>query len=304
MVVQAQDHSPEAKATARVNKLDNKLNLTEEQKTQIHDLFVTQTTKERVDGKKIRSMTKEERTAFIAARKDQRAAFEQQLSTILTVEQFEKLQGSKKDGKGGRKGKGKRKDGKRDKATIIQDKADRLTEDLQLNSEQKAAVIATLEENFVAKKQKAFKELSKEDKAAAKQAKADTKAAIDKQFKTIFTPEQYATYQNQIDKRKGDKMEKRGKNAEAMIQKRVDHLGETLDLSTAQKDRVATLMNEQRAAKKGGTPENRAANKENRKAAKAAFDTKMKEILTDEQYAKFETLEEGRRGKGRKRGRK
>lgn len=306
MMVQAQDHSLEAKATARVNKLDNKLNLTAEQKTQIHDLFVAQTKEERVDGQKVSSMSKEERTAFIQARKSQREAFEQQLATILTPEQFDKLQANKKEGKGGTKGKGK--EAKRDKASIIQKKADKLTEELQLNPEQKAAVIATLEENFVAKKHKSFKEMTKEDKAAAKKAKGDTKAAIDEQFKTIFTPEQYAAYQNGKEEKKEEKMEKRATNTDAMIQKKVNQLSESLQLSTEQKAQVTSLMKEQhtarmnKGAKKDWTPENRKANKANRKGAKAAYESKMKDILTDEQYAKFQTLQEGRKEKGRKRG--
>ena len=308
IVVQAQDHSPEAKATARVNKLDKKLNLTEEQKTQIHELFVAQTQNERVEGTKIRSMSKEERTAFIEARKSQRAEFDQQLSTILSPEQFDKLQASKKDGQGAKKGKGKNKGKSRDKAGIIQGKADRLAEELQLNAEQKAAVITTLDEHFVPQERKAFKDFSAEEKAAAKQAKADTKAAIDDKFKTIFTPEQYASYQSQLEEGKAKKKEKRAINADAMIQKRVNQLSESLGLSTEQKAQVTTLMNEEQAArinkgaKKDWTPANRAANKENRKAAKADFEAKMKNILTDEQFAKYQTLQEGRREKGRKRG--
>ena len=210
LVAYAQGKSPEAKATARVNKLSNKLDLSEEQKSQIHELFMAQANKEKISREEIKSMSQEERSAFKESRKAQRAEFEAQLSTILTTEQFEKLQANKKEGKKRRKKQGKKNKGKKD--------------------------------------------------------------------------------------------------MNASIQKKVNHLSDALELSAEQKSQVTTLLKEQqntrinKAAKKDWTPENRAANKENRKALKADMDAKMKQILTDEQYATFQTLQEGRREKGRKRG--
>jgi len=210
---QAQDRSPEARATSKVEKLDKKLDLSEEQKAQIQELFVEQSHKGKVDGKKLRSMSKEERTAFIQERKSQRAAFNKQLESLLTTEQLATYRAGKEERKGKKKGKGKGKNFKKGK-----------------------------------------------------------------------------------------------KDSGAMIQKKLNKLDESLQLSPEQKAEVKTLMTEQHSArigkkaKKDWTPENRAANKEARKTAKADFDAKMKSILTTEQYETFQTLQEGRREKGRKRG--
>jgi len=210
---QAQDRSPETRAASKVEKLDKKLNLSEEQKAQIQELFVEQSNKGKVDGKKLRSMNKEERKAFIQERKDQRAAFNRELESLLTTEQLATYQGIKKERKGNKKGRGKGKGYKKGK-----------------------------------------------------------------------------------------------KDSGAMIQKKVDKLEESLQLSTEQKEQIKTVMTEQHStrigkkAKKDWTPEDRAANKETRKAAKADFDAKMKNILSAEQYATFQTLQEGRREKGKKRG--
>lgn len=224
---QAQDKSPEARATSKVERLDKKLNLSDDQKAQIHDLFVDQSQKGNVDGKKLKSMTKDERKAFIQERKDQRSAFNEQLESLLTTEQLAIYKEKKEDRKGKKEG------------------------------------------------QKGKKKERKEDYKKGKKTKKGKEGK---------------------------------KDSGAMIQKKVNKLEESLQLNTEQKAQVKELMTEQHSAKVGKkakkdwTPENRAANKETRKAAKADFDAKMKNILTAEQYATFQTLEKGRREKGRKRG--
>ena len=295
----AQKGSPEARAQEKVAKLGEQLDLTDEQEEQIVALFVEQFQNRKGNGKKLGELTKEERDAFIQAKKDQRAAFDKELEGILTSEQLATYQA--------KKGKSKGKD-KKGKHSSSQRKADKLAETLGLNAEQKAAVVSALEEQQAARGNQSFEGKTKEEKKAAMEARKAARTALDSTFKTIFTAEQYATYQQQKEEKK-QKMEKdRAATRADMIEKKLNHLSEALSLTTEQKAQVSDLLSAQHAAKpvksakKDRTPESRAANKEQRKAAKSDFDAKMKEILSAEQYASFQELQDGRQGKDRKRG--
>lgn len=202
---QAQAYSPEVSAQKRVTRLDQKLQLTATQKEQITAIFIAQAQTDKMPDRTKKNMTPEERKEHIKARKDQRVAFDQQMTEILT-------------------------------------------------------------------------------------------------------PEQYANYQQLNKERKTKKMQRKANKSGANVQKKLNYLSKTLSLTTDQKAKVSDLLTAQHAAKtskpakKDWTSANRAANKEQRKAAKAAFDTKMKEILTATQYTTFQKLQKERREKGRKHG--
>lgn len=94
-----------------------------------------------------------------------------------------------------------------------------------------------------------------------------------------------------------------GGNPEERAQKKVTHLTEALDLSTDQQAELKEVFIEQAENRKAGgkkmrdlSKEEKDALKAERKAAKAATDAKIAAILTPDQQAAFEKLEEERKG--------
>ncbi len=88
-----------------------------------------------------------------------------------------------------------------------------------------------------------------------------------------------------------------GQRAE-MAKERLAKLAEELKLTDEQKTKVAAAMKAQAETMRGlkdATPEER---KEKMKAGRAEMEKKMKEILTPEQYAKWEKLRKERRPGG------
>ncbi len=86
-----------------------------------------------------------------------------------------------------------------------------------------------------------------------------------------------------------------------MVKERIAKMAEELKLTDEQKTKVTTVMKEQAEAMRGlrdATPEER---REKMKAGREEMQKKMKEILTPEQYAKWEKLrkEGGPGGPGR-----
>lgn len=85
---------------------------------------------------------------------------------------------------------------------------------------------------------------------------------------------------------------------------RLDRIAEELKLTADQKTKVEAAIKEQADAVRGlrdATPEER---REKMQAVRKAFDGKMKEILTADQYAKWEKTRDqrGPRGEGRRAG--
>lgn len=96
----------------------------------------------------------------------------------------------------------------------------------------------------------------------------------------------------------GPRAGQRGEQAKERLAK----ISEELKLTAEQKTKVEAAMKEQAEAARGlrdATPEER---REKMQAARKAFDGKMKEILTADQYAKWEKTREQRGGEGRRGG--
>jgi Spy/CpxP family protein refolding chaperone len=79
-----------------------------------------------------------------------------------------------------------------------------------------------------------------------------------------------------------------------MVKDRLARLTEELSLTAEQKTKIEAVMKEQAESLRGlrdATPEDR---KDKMQAARKEFDTKVKGILTTEQYAKWEKIREQR----------
>jgi len=321
--------SPTERAQSKVDKLGEAVNLSDTQKEQVYALFLEQNQNGKMGGKKMSEFTKEERQAYLAQRKEQRAAFDSKMSEILTPAQYATYQEKNKGyGKGQKKGQGKHNGkGSMSSEEKIQRRVDGMTERLQLTATQQAQVSALLKEQATNRPEKgARKDFSEAEKAEAKAAKKATKAAFDAQMKDILSPEQYVTFQNEkMDHKKAGKHKKGGaknkegmeqkktgtnkkgglKSKEEMVQRKLDKLTEQLQLTPAQQGQVEAVLTVRQAsiqpAKRTAKDKSPAA-KEARKAEKAAFDDKMKNILSAEQYATFQAANksERRKGNGRK----
>jgi len=211
----------EEKAQARTDRMAEKLTLTAAQKEQIYALFLEQGAN-KVDGKKVRNLSQEERAAFKEERKAKKAAFDEQMSSILSAEQYAtyKERGGKagKKGKRGNEGKknhkGKGAQGKKSPEERLQNKVDKLTEQLELSPAQQTQVKNLFEEQQANRPEKgAFKDMSEEDRAAAKEARQAAKAAFTANMQSILSAEQFATFEQLNQKRagKGGKGKGRGK---------------------------------------------------------------------------------------------
>lgn len=306
---QKQDKSPTKRAQSKVDKLGETLNLNDTQKEQIYALFLEQSENGKRGGKKMSEFTKEERQAFIAERKAQKAAFDTKIGEILTPEQYATFKEKNKGyGKGQREGRRNHGQGRVSSEEKLQKRVDSYTERLQLTPTQQAQVSALLQAQQANRPEKGSKkDLSEAERAEMKAAKKAAKAEFDANMKNILSTEQYATFQNERMERKesGPKrngIKKRGglKSQEEKVQQKVTKLTEELNLTPTQQTQIGTLITEQQANRpdyKTAKDKSPAA-KEARKAAKAAFDEKMKGILSAEQYETFQSLESGNRRKG------
>ena len=322
---QKNNKTPEERAQAKTDRLAEKLALNDAQKEQVYALFLEQST-QRVDGKKMRDLSKEERAAFMEDRKAQRAAFDTNIREILNEEQYAIYQekGSKSGKKEMRGGKGKgQRGGNKNPEERVDHKVNRLTEDLQLTNEQQAQVRALLTAQAANRPEKgAFKDLTDAEKAAAKEQRKAAKADFDASMQNILSADQYSAYST-AKQEKGGKG-KRGKgangkgnrgkgangnrNSEEGIQKRVDKMTEQLQLTPAQQTELQALYTEHQAARpekgafKNMSEADRAAAKEARQNAKTELDTSLQAILSAEQYATYQQLKNARSGKRGKKG--
>lgn len=84
---------------------------------------------------------------------------------------------------------------------------------------------------------------------------------------------------------------------EAMMKERMNRLTEELSLTDAQKPKVEAALKAQMEAIRGVRTDSNLSDEQKREKARTAredFNKKMKEILTAEQYAKFEKMPPGR----------
>lgn len=86
----------------------------------------------------------------------------------------------------------------------------------------------------------------------------------------------------------------RGHNPELRAQRMVEHLSDSLSLEPVQKDSLVTIFSDFYKEMQ----QNRAAgDREKMKAAAQHRNDRMKQLLTEEQYAQFEKLMKERRGR-------
>jgi len=216
--------NPEARAQKQVDRLTEQLNLSVDQQTKMHQVFIDRHQSRKTGGKKMQDMNEDERAAMKAERKAAKIAFDNNVAAILTPAQLETFQNlpkarrgkAPKAGKGKRgeakKGKGKKHKGNRQKATPAeraQKQTDRLTEKLGLDANQQAAVYKLIANRATANQNGTdWKSLSKEERAALKGSKKEEKAAYEAQLANILTPAQFEIYQNMPKKKKGKKGKK------------------------------------------------------------------------------------------------
>jgi len=301
---QKQDKSPTERAQSKVDKLGASLNLSDAQKEQIYALFLEQSQNRKTGGMKMGEYTKEERDAFRAQKQEEKAAFDTKMGEILTPEQYATYAEKNKGyGKGNKNRRGKHKgEGRMSSEEKLQKRIDGFTERLQLTTTQQAQVSDLLKEQEANRPKKGSKkDWSEAEKAEAKAAKEATKAAFDANMKGILSPEQYTTFQNEkMENKRGSKHKKGGlKSTEERVQQKVDRLTEQLELTSTQQTQIKAVVTEQQANKPAykTAKDKSPAAKQARKAEKAAFDEKMKSILSAEQYATFQTLEKSNRRK-------
>jgi len=297
------DKSPTERAQSKVDKLGERLNLSDTQKEQIYALFLEQSQNRGNKGKNRSEVTEEERQAYKAERKEQKAAFDAKIGEILTPAQYATYQEKNKGRKGG-KGKGRQNGKERmSSAEKLQERVDAYTERLQLTSGQQTQVAALLQaqqENKPAKGSK--KDWTEAEKAEAKAAKKEAKVAFDASMKDILSAEQYTIFQNEQMERKKKGPRKKGgqKSTEERVQQKVNRLTEQLNLTPTQQTQIEAVITEKQVNKPAykTAKDKSPAAKEARKAEKAAFDEKMKSILSTEQYTTFQKFEKNNRRKG------
>lgn len=313
--------SPEERAQARVDKISQELNLTDTQKQEIYTLFLSEGNKGKVEGKNIRNLNAEERQAYINARKDEKAAVFGKIAEILDEDQLATFQAMEKPGrsnpvKAGRgKANGKIGKGKKDSADRIQNRVDKLSEELSLTPEQQTQVkdLFTAQQAAQQARKRLGKDSSEEERTANKEAWRAAKVANEEKMKAILNADQYATFQANKSA-KGEKGRRSGKaNPKAKrlggnsVENRVQQLTEKLQLSETQQAQVTTILaNQQEARKMKGertelSEDAKAVRKTARMEAKAKLDAEMKAVLTPEQFATYQ-MESKRRGKGKGKG--
>lgn len=303
--------SPEERAQSRVEKISQELNLSDTQEQEIYELFLSEGKKGLVEGKNIRDLNKDERQAYINARKEEKAAIYEKIAEILDEDQFatfQTLDKSRKPVKASSKGKGKKASANR-----VEQRVERLTEELSLTPEQQTQVkdLFLAQEATQKGKRAQGKELTKEERTANKEAWKAAKAANEEGLKAILTSDQLATYEankgSRGEKGKGHAKGKGMKHKGNFVENRVQSLTEKLQLSETQQDQVASILtkhHEARIAKRGNqelTDEAKEARKADRKNTKAQLDAEMKAVLSAEQYATYQKEDQGRgKGKGKK----
>ncbi len=229
--------SPEMRAKKMVAELTTELNLSTAQQTQLKEIFAEQQQNRKAGGKNMRDLSQEEKEAFRAERKADKAAIDNKIAAILTpaqLETFQKLETEKKANRGqrggaqgkegrgkgkaknkgkGKKGQGKGKGKNKEKATPemrAEKRTEKLTETLGLDANQQDAVYKLFLQQ--APNQKVDrKKLSKEEKELLKAEHQQEKAAFDAELAQILTPAQLEQFQSLPKKEKGKKGKKKGK---------------------------------------------------------------------------------------------
>ena len=178
---QKQDKSPTKRAQSKVDKLGETLNLTDTQKEQIYALFSEKSENGKRGGKKMSEFSKEERQAFIADRKAQKAAFDAKIGEILTPEQYATFKEKNKGyGKGQREGRRNHGQGRVSSEEKLQKRVDSYTERLQLTPTQQAQVSALLQAQQANRPEKGSKkDLSEAERAEMKAAKKNVTLTFD-----------------------------------------------------------------------------------------------------------------------------
>jgi Spy/CpxP family protein refolding chaperone len=160
---------------------------------------------------------------------------------------------------------------KKDGAKFMENKIEKLTQELSLTTEQQEKLKTYFEQRHAMKKDlKSDGEMSKEEKMAiAKETDAE--------FKSILTPEQY-------EKWKSDRKENRG-------EMKMDKLTQELSLTTEQQVKLKALFEEKQQMRKES---NEASKAEKMKMAKET-NQKVKAILTPEQYEKWQAMKKDKK---------
>ena len=216
----------EARVQKQVDRLTEQLNLSPDQQTQMYQLFFDRQQNRTAGGKNMKDLSQEERAVIREERKAAKAAFDNQVATILTPAQLETYQNTSKGQRGekgqkGTKGQGKINKGARQKATPAeraQRQTDRLTEQLGLDANQQAAVYDLIV-NKAATNQKGadWKSLSPEARVALRESKKKDKEAYNAQLAEILTPAQLEIYENSAQKNKGKVKKGQGKKGKKKV---------------------------------------------------------------------------------------
>ena len=110
--------TPEQMADLRTKEMTLKLNLTEQQQEQVYGINLAQIEarkQQKENGKKPEEMTSDELYQFRATQLDQRIAAKEQLQSVLTEEQFAKIEEMDKRRRGQRAKRGERGKNRRNK---------------------------------------------------------------------------------------------------------------------------------------------------------------------------------------------
>ena len=307
--------SPEERAQARVEKISGELNLTDTQKNEVYELFLSEGKREAVKGENIRNLTQEERQTYIKDRKREKATTYIKLAEILDKDQYAAFQSIERTGKPVRVKPPHASQGKKNATERIQNKVDKLTEELSLTPVQQTQVkeLLTTQQAERPNKKETKGELTKEEKEAKKAAWKATKTANDAKMKAILNADQYTTYQANKPAKGGKgpidgKGQGKGQNNDKgkFIENRVDQLSEKLNLSETQEEQVTSILTKHQEARKGKrdlSEEAKGARSAARKEAKSQLDAEMKAVLTDTQYTTYIKESIGKsKGKGKRKG--
>ena len=208
---------PEARIQKRVDRLTEKLNLSEAQQVKVSNLLTSEHEARVNTGKKRGDLTDAEKEVMKEKRQAAKAEFDGQMAAILTPEQNELYKNlpKGKGKKGGKRGKGKKVNSKKSSAERSEARLTRLTEQLSLSAEQQVAMkdlMASQKESHQAfrKNQRNSSEIDREAmKVERKAAQATYQAELEK----ILTPSQMATYKELKAERKekGKRKSRNGK---------------------------------------------------------------------------------------------
>jgi periplasmic protein CpxP/Spy len=201
----------------KVDHLTQELSLTADQQTKVKELLTAQQANRKPKTNKGEQMTEEQRAAIKEERKAEKAAFDTKMMNILTAEQqatYKNMAREKKQEGKEQKNKGKK--GKSDKADHhkggVAQKVAKMTEDLNLSSEQQKQMTELFNSQKEDRKAngKPMKDMSDEEKEQYKADRKAERAAFDAKVEAILTPEQLVIYQQKKGEYKSDKKEGKG----------------------------------------------------------------------------------------------